>query len=143
MAAHANITRRAALSSMTATLLAAPALSAAQANEERHPDAALLILGERMDRLWAEEQRLLVLSQMNESDDALSDAWQATFDGVNETVNTIAALPALTFEGLRVKARGILWIADGDVNEIDPGYENQNTTDKRLAKSIIVSLLQL
>lgn len=46
-----NITRRAALVG-TALLTAAP-IPAAQAEAERHPDAALILAGERLNEAWS------------------------------------------------------------------------------------------
>ena len=56
MAVHANITRRSALSMLSATVIAAPMPTAAQAEADEHPDAGLILLGELLDAKWAEER---------------------------------------------------------------------------------------
>jgi len=141
MASHADITRRGAISMLSATMLAAPMISAADAETTEHPDAALILLGEQLDKTWAAENLWLVKSRAKPFEDKKDDEWERLYEASRAVASEIEAMPVRTLEGLKVKARTMLWCHNGDVDDIDPGYEGQNTTDKRLTKQILLALL--
>jgi len=125
-----TITRRAAI----AGLAAIP--TAAMSADERNPDAGLLLLGEQLDRLWAEENRLYAILEASRTDHD-GDLWDAANDRTSAVVDQIEALPASTFAGLQVKARAVSWCYCGDPIYLD----DQRTTDIRLTEQILKVLL--
>ncbi len=101
-----------------------------------HPDAALLELGRRLDLAWAAEHA--AQSTCSEEDEG-DQEFEAFVDATGAIVGEIEALPATTLEGLRVKAVALHWCRGGDL----PLSWGAETTDERLAESIVNDLLRL
>ena len=142
MANHANSTnpseidRRVVLGGLAAVSLTAPALSSAQALEQEHPDAALLLLGERLKAAHAKTSLLVIEAdrvQTPEADKACEDA----MDVEHKIVKQIEGVVPHTVHGLRVKAQAVEWCHSWESIELN----DQQTTDIRLAQQIIRALL--
>lgn len=106
----------------------------AEARSRPHPDAELLALGREFEAAWENERRLVALAKTDAECDA---AWAPTSAIVHRIVN----MPATTMEGLRVKARAILWCGYEE-DEAGPEMFGSNT-DHRLAGTIIQDLLNI
>lgn len=130
-----KIDRRTALLGLAAVSLTAPALSYAEATETQHPDAALLVLGDRLKAASACAQLLIIKSQEEKTPEA-DAAWEAAFDHEHEIVSQIEGIPARTLHGLRVKAQALQWCHGDEPIEL----HEQQTTDIRLAQQIIRAL---
>ena len=102
-------------------------------------DSALLTLGREMERMWIAEVTALAACRSNRTQESEADA-DAAFDATSAIVDRIAALPARTPEGLRVKARAVAWCnaLEGGTFDIEYGEE---TTDVRLAMSMVRDIL--
>lgn len=133
MADITNITRRTALKALPfeGAAVAIPVASAAPL-----VDQALLELGTKFEAAFAAEEPLRLAT--NDTDDlTVWNAWEAASSLTEEIVNEIERMPATSIEGLRVKARCILWCSgDGSVSISDG-----KTADYRLAQQIVTSLL--
>jgi len=102
------------------------------ANPPRHPDAELLALRETLETAWAVERRI-------DARPANDDEVNAAVDATSEIAERIAALPATTLEGLRVKALAVMWCGHDDI-----GLETfGDTTDLRIAGAIVRDLLRV
>jgi hypothetical protein len=73
-------------------------------------EAELLRLGAEMDPLWDAEKAIAELEETPETD---AD-FRAARDRTCPTVEKIAAIPATTLAGLRVKAKAVTWIESDD-----------------------------
>ncbi|WP_375568791.1 hypothetical protein ABWH92_12395 [Ahrensia marina] len=133
-----GIDRRSAIAGLASISLAAPALPSAQALEQEHPDAALLILADRLEMASAQARVLIIKSQEEKTLDA-DRAWEKAADIELEIVHQIEGIPARTLHGLRVKAKALQWCYGDDPVEFGEGQ----TTDVRLAAQIVRALLTL
>lgn len=123
MADHSNITRRTIMKS--AAFAVAPIAAVAVGRD--NPDAELLRLGVAFDDAWARENDLYE-----------SDEWETAAEVTGGLVHRIEVAPARTLDGLKVKARALSWCHCGEPIDFRNG---QDTTDARLANSIIAALL--
>jgi hypothetical protein len=64
-------------------------------------DAELLRLGAELDRLWDAEKAIAELEEKTDAD------FRAARDRTRQVVEKIAAIPATTLTGLRVKAKAV------------------------------------
>lgn len=133
MADIINITRRTALKALP---FAIPAIACpVVANAAQQADQALLELDAKFEAAFAAEE---VLRLARPETDNLTE-WEAASALTQEIIDEIELIPATSLEGLRVKARCILWCSgDGSVS-ICNGF----TADERFARQIIMSLLKI
>lgn len=122
---QSNISRRAALSALSASPLLVSTIPAAASPA----DAVLLTLGHNFDAAAARLDHA-VTTGIEVDDRVLEELAQLDAD--------IIATQAVTMEGLGVKARAACWALLGD---LDPA--GQSTTDKRMALSIVRDLIRL
>jgi hypothetical protein len=102
-----------------------------------HPDAHLLVLGERLAAAWTEQKA--VYARFGAAPSREEEAvCEYACDVALAIVEEIIAAPAATLDGLRVKARAIDWCYDGE--DIDFGDLVEETVDCRLAASIVAIL---
>lgn len=127
------LTRRTAL----AGILSAPLVSAVQAEADHHPDAALLLLGEELETRWA-LLNLVAAKSMITRDKADDAAFDEAFAATSAIVDMIEQHPVRTLDGLRVKARAVLWCQGDEIVDL---IQDQDTTDVRIASSIVNALL--
>lgn len=138
-----NITRRAALAGalLSSAALAVPVGKALGRNTSppppESPDAALLALGEEFERLWAIERSVLPSDEYSYDAEAWKP-WDEAQPRTEAVVTKIEACRATTLEGLRVKARAVIWCHNGRFDGL--GGVDGETTDARLAGSIIIDL---
>lgn len=137
MAAHANITRRSILKTAGAVSLLGTGVTAAEAIETSHPDAALLLLGEQFEAEWVAYE-LVVAQYHGDSSQSADDICQTGFDRCKRIVAGIECATARTVDGLRVKARAVQWCFGADVIQFGRG----ETTDVRISAQIIRALLE-
>jgi hypothetical protein len=136
--------RRTALASLAglgAALSLAKAAQAAPAAD--HPDARLLALGAKLDRI--EEQAAPLRDIVNAIDDTTHpafDAYDALEIAGRDLSNLIAEEPAATVEGFAVKARAVSYIYHEGVT-IESLFDGQKSTDYRLIVSIVTGLLAI
>ncbi len=125
-----NLTRRTALAGAAALpLLPAGALAA-----ESSADAELLRLGAELDRAWARERTLTY------DDGACHDGYEAANDASSVVGRHIEQQQAHTLEGLRVKARSVMWCHQW--GKFEPfNRAEQRTTDVRLVEAIVLDLV--
>ncbi len=101
----------------------------------------LVTLGQEFSRLHAIEKAAWDATP----DDDLSGSWkaaEAASEETREVVHRIAAVPALTVEGICLKARAVAWCYSA-VDKAPPMIaQPSSTTDVRLMHSIIHDLLQ-
>lgn len=106
-----------------------------------HPDAELVRLGRLLDAAWADERDALEAARR--SKDAATDAlWEAACDRTGLVVDAIEAMAATTVDGLKAKARACLWCHNGEPFG-DASFDEQATTDVRLAAGILRDLLAI
>jgi hypothetical protein len=115
------ISRRSAL--LSAALI--PASSMFKPAQTPATDPVLLALGRKFD----------ALTEKLDSD--LNMPWE-TLAEFSRVEAQIVATPATTIEGLCVKARAACWALLGDLDS-----NEQSTTDKRMAHSIVRDLIRL
>lgn len=137
MAGNANITRRSILKTATLMGLAGSGVTAAQAIEQEHPDRALLLLAERMEKANAEYELVQAQYHGDASHEA-DEACEAAHRVVSRLVSEITTKTARTIDGLRVKARAIQWCQSGEPIE----FGNGEASDVRLAAQIVNALLE-
>lgn len=136
----ATLTRRAfgGLATKSVAAVAAVAIPAvALASEPTSADAALVALGEQLEAAWA----ATTAADEKYRDDLSPEAeaiTEASYEAAAAIVHQIETVPASTIDGLRVKARAIQWCYDIDPVDL---VIDQNTTDLRIANSIIRDLL--
>ena len=128
--------------SVAAPATAGPALAKSAAGGE---NPALVALGVEFERLLQIEREAWDATP----DDNPESSWkrgEMAQDDVSKVVDQIALLPALTMDGLRLKARTVAWCHGGCYG---PGSDKpvlyaqpSSTTDQRLVHSIIQDLLQ-
>lgn len=131
-----EIDRRSVFAGVAAISLATPLMSYAEAAEQSHPDAALLVLGERLKAAHAKTSLLVIEAdrvQTPEADKACEDAMEVE----HKIVKQIESAVPYTLHGLRVKAQAVEWCHCWEAIELTA---NQ-TTDVRLAQQIIRALL--
>ena len=123
-----TITRRTALAaSATLPLLPVSAFAAPAA------DTDLIRLGKELEGAWAREFELI-------NSKTWGDTYEAAFNASSVIVHQIEEHQAHTLDGLRVKARAVMWCQLGaDPNEPFCLGEHQ-TTDIRLTEAIILEL---
>jgi len=100
-------------------------------------DAALVALGEELEAAWAAE----VAAYEKYRDDLSLEAeaiTEVTYEATAAIVHQIETMQAATIAGLRVKARAIQWCYHDDPVDL---VVDQNTTDLRIANSLIADLL--
>lgn len=103
--------------------------------EGRYPDAELLALGVEFERLWTAE---LAAKPVGDQYDSDWSEWDRAYERTQKVARRIQKLPARTHEGMRVKARGILWCHSRNFE----GFEAE-ATDLRLAEQIVRDLLAM
>ena len=137
---QSSITRRAVVRALpmfgAAAAVPLNISASAEAGVLDHPDAALLQLSEELDRAWDAEQAVFAVWRnvcSNEADEN-TDAAAAVSSGI---VEQIGETPATTLDGLRVKAKAVLWCHCGELESLDG---DDATTDIRLADSILRDL---
>lgn len=127
------LTRRAAL-----TVVASAALVPPDALATIHPDATLLQLGSQFEAEWAKERELWAAAKLHPWPDPagipIGEQAEAQFERTSELVDRIADMPALTLEGLRIKARALAWCHGGD--SLDQMLTS-SFSDTRLLGSIV------
>ncbi len=97
-------------------------------------DETLLRLGDELDRAWAREKALIY------DDGKCGNGYDATYDVSSAIVDQIEKQQAHTLEGLRVKARAVMWCQQwGKFEPFSLG--EQQTTDIRLSEAIIRDLV--
>ena len=136
------VTRRTALAaSVTLPLLpvsafATPSNGAVAADPPTvTADAEIIGLGAELDTAWARER---ALGDSDDSGEAFEVAWFATA----AVVAKIEQHQAHTLEGLRVKARAVMWCHQGDEMDGEQfSLSEQQTTDIRLVESIVLDLV--
>lgn len=126
MIKNALVSRRAAIGSLATSLLV---LGASPVLATSHADAHLLALGRDFDAAAAKLDSVLA--------DGGDPHWRL-FDELTRLDTEIVATQAVTMEGLCVKARAACWALLGDIDA-----EGQETTDKRMALSIVRDLIRL
>jgi hypothetical protein len=92
-------------------------------------DAQLIALGRQFDNVTA---------QVDNAIDEKLDIADDVLDQLGRIEAKITATPALTIDGLRVKARAACWALLGDLDDGDP-----STMDKRIALSIVRDLIRV
>lgn len=135
-------TRRAVLAGAAALpALAAPAALASISPEiPIFADADLIALGRRFELAWADQLRIeSVYNQATNDDEDLGSDFEAAYIRVSTIVKDIENVPATTVAGLYVKARAISWCWGGDQHIT---FSDDQTTDVRLASSIVMDLLK-
>jgi len=96
------------------------------------PGAELLRLGERLDEAWAHEKALI-------DSETWGDTYDIAFNASQAIVSQIEQQQAPTLEGLRVKARAVMWCQQW--GKFEPfSLSEQQTTDIRLSEAIIRDL---
>jgi len=130
-----NHTRRTLLGAL-GSAIASSALTPAVASAG-HPDAELLRLALALEKAWAAQRNAdaQYSTGLIPGEDA-DKSYEATMAVVAE----IERWPAHTLEGVHVKARAVSWIYGGDKIDLVCDHD---TTDKRLASSIINDLLKI
>ena len=71
-------------------------------------EAELLRLGAELDRLWDAEKAIAELEEKTDAD------FREARDRTCQAVEKIAAIPATTLTGLRVKAKAVTWMETDD-----------------------------
>jgi hypothetical protein len=141
----ADPTRRALLSAIPAaaigTAALAPAARALAASQAGKDDAELIRLGQELKAVWADYEAGVAPVEKIYLQGA-EDLFDAAFKKVEAVVDRIEELTATTIEGLRVKALAVSWCHSGE-SILGEELSEQNTTDVRLAASIINDLLAL
>ena len=94
-------------------------------------DTTLLHLGDELDRAWAHEKALI-------DSETWGDTYETAYEASRAVVGQIERQQAHTLEGLRVKARAVMWCHQGDEMDGEPFSLTENqTTDVRLAESFL------
>ena len=119
-----RITRRTALRATASATLAS-----VFAGVGPDPDAAILALGETLEKRIAFEAHGGGLSE---------EALEAHLDGTRALVAQIEATPARTLAGVRTKAKALTWCHCGEEIEF---ADSPYTVTNRLAESIVADLL--
>lgn len=96
-----------------------------------------MALADEFEAAVAAFDRFYLLNQDTESDRALSAECDRLFVAVSSKAKRIAGMKATTLDGLRLKARALMWCNE----ELD--FMDGNTTDERLARGIVQDLLDL
>jgi hypothetical protein len=104
-------------------------------------DWAILALGKEFEAAWARETALWTTCTGEESEDDESGV-RRSYRATQALVERIRAMPARTLDGVRVKARTILWCRGSDTEEICDGAFGY-TTDAVVAASIVRDLLAI
>lgn len=125
MTATQTISRR----SIFASLALSPALASPRLSNVASCDASLLVLGRQFD---------VFAAQIDHAIEHGFDIEQDVLDHFCRIEGEIIAFPAITIDGLRVKARAACWALLGDLDSAD-----QTTTDKRMAVSLVRDLIRL
>ena len=125
MTATKAISRR----SIIASLALSPALASPIFSNEASCDAGLLVLGQQFD---------VAAAQIDHAIEHGLDIEQDVLDHFCRIEAETVATPAVTIDGLRVKARAACWALLGDLDSGD-----QTTTDKRMALSLVRDLIRL
>ncbi len=98
-------------------------------------DETLLHLGDELDRAWAHEKALI-------DSETWGDTYETAYEASRAVVSQIEQQQAHTLEGLRVKARAVMWCHQGGEMDGEPFSLTENqTTDVRLAESIVLDLV--
>lgn len=140
LAATAATAAGAASGAATATALPALAMGATGGGE----NPAIIALGVAFERLLQKERDAWDAIP----DDAPDSSWKPAAlvqDEVHKVVEQIALLPALTTDGLRLKARAVAWCSGGCYGHGDNPVlyaQASSTLDERIAHSIIQDLMQ-
>ncbi len=134
-------TSRRGLFGSTAALALAGAIPAAAAAGSPHSDAALIRLGVELDAARAVEDAFFAIHRHNtdEENDAATQPCSILVDQIEEKA-------AVSFEGLMVKVRALMWCRVGEPMELDDfcdGYPLGPSTDVRLVVSIIADLTRM
>jgi hypothetical protein len=124
MTAIETISRR----SILASLALSPALASPTLSNEASCGAGLLLLGRQFD---------VFAAQIDHAIEHGFDIEQDLLDHFCRIEGEIVATPAVTIDGLRVKARAACWAL---LDDLDSG--DQSTTDKRMALSIVRDLIR-
>lgn len=125
-----NTTRRVFLSGA----VAAAVLPAAAAPQLIDP---IKQMADEFEAAVAAFDRFYLLNQDTESDRTISAERDRLFEAVSSKAKRIAGMKAATLDGLRLKARALMWCNE----ELD--FMDGNTTDERLARGIVHDLLSL
>jgi hypothetical protein len=117
---------------------ALPLLPASALATETSADAELLRLGAELDRAWAQEKALIY------DDGACGDGYEVANDASSAVGRQIEKQQAHTLEGLRVKARAVMWCHQGEEMDGEPfTLSDQGTTDVRLVEALIRDLVEM
>lgn len=129
---ESNTSRRKFLSAAATAAAMAPIISQAKADRIDH----VALMGKALDDAQAALDAYEFLNRGKENDE--SDAeYMRLFDQCGDIVNHILWMKADTIDGFRLKARAFRW-CDPDLM-----HGATETTDMRLAQSIIKDLLSL
>ena len=137
----AAATATAVAASVAAPATAGPALAKSASGRE---NPALIALGVEFERLLQIEREAWDATP----DDNPESSWkrgEMAQDDVSKVVEQIALLPALTINGLRLKARTVAWChgVGFGLGDMPVMYaQASSTTDERIVHSIIQDLMQ-
>jgi hypothetical protein len=103
------------------------------ANDNLSPDAELLALGVRLNDAWTRQRQAEHLRGPE-----AGALLEAAFGDAKGIVGQTERRGVFTWDGLKVKARAVLWCHDGE-----PRIEltEHQTTDVRIAQAILYDLL--
>jgi hypothetical protein len=123
-------------------------METAMTERNDNPDAALLALGEKFEAAWTRQQIFVDETKFNdpdrEHDDEIYEAFDRFSAVVGAIVDKILLTPAMTVEGMMVKARGISWCHCGDLSaEWVALAKREDTTDVSLLWSIALDLVAM
>jgi hypothetical protein len=93
----------------------------------------IAMLAAEFEAAWAASDEFF----RNTPSGATNEDYERMFRPVGDLANRIADMKATTLDGLRLKARALMW-CDEEV-----GFMDGNTTDERLARGIVHDLLNL
>jgi len=103
----------------------------------KQSDVELKHLGGELEDAIAAEKAIEAAYNAGQYEDE-DVALDATYASTHAIIDQIVAIPASTIEGLRIKARAIQWCYHDDPVDL---VVDQNTTDLRIANSLIADLL--
>ena len=103
----------------------------------RQSDVELKHLGAELEDAIAAEKAIEAAYNAGQYEDE-DVALDAAYANTHAIIDQIVAIPASTIEGLRIKARAIQWCYHDDPVDL---VVDQNTTDLRIANSLIADLL--
>jgi hypothetical protein len=98
-------------------------------------DVTLLRLGRELKAAWAEHRAVAKAIEGDESEEAEARL-DAAIGVCGDIVDQICDVPALSLEGLRVKAMALSWYQDGE-------FEPAKMADSAFAVSIVKDLLRM